>query len=244
MWRRGLPGAAGLERERPRNCVPFRGCAGGLQGTTPVPAQGGAATREQAFALGPAPAARCTSDAVVAVTLQGRGGQREPRDLEQRKPPESPLQRDTCNVNSSRARRQPRRWGVRPKTAGRSPARGQDCRDAHRTRGPTPRPHAPAPRCRTSPEVQNLWVPPPSLWPLAGFRRLLAQAHHRLTRTGRHGWQCPCLPARPTRPPPSGLRDGVAAASLLPRAWRVCPGSARVLLSPECPRCACAQSTF
>lgn len=150
MWRRGLPGAAGLERERPRNCVPFRGCAGGLQGTTPVPAQGGAATREQAFALGPAPAARCTSDAVVAVTLQGRGGQREPRDLEQRKPPESPLQRDTCNVNSSRARRQPRRWGVRPKTAGRSPARGQDCRDAHRTRGPTPRPHAPAPRCRTS----------------------------------------------------------------------------------------------
>lgn len=121
MWRRGLPGAAGLERERPRNCVPFRGCAGGLQGTTPVPAQGGAATREQVFALGPAPAARCTSDAVVAVTLQGRGGQREPRDLEQRKPPESPLQRDTCNVNSSRARRQPRRWGVRPKTVGRSP---------------------------------------------------------------------------------------------------------------------------
>lgn len=109
-------------------------------------------------------------------------------------------------------------------------------------RAPHARPDPSA--ARASPEVQNLWVPPPSLWPLAGFRRLLAQAHHRLTRTGRHGWQCPCLPARPTRPPPSGLRDGVAAASLLPRAWRVCPGSARVLLSPEGPRCACAQSTF
>lgn len=73
-------------------------------------------------------------------------------------------------------------------------------------RAPHARPDPSA--ARASPEVQNLWVPPPSLWPLAGFRRLLAQAHHRLTRTGRHGWQCPCLPARPTRPLPADSGTG------------------------------------